>query len=437
MSSDLLSHARRVHSEKGTIQLVKEGSKFGIERISWRIALWQRIVASMYDNLLSVHNRKSLKQNADEIYTYSRPETIEINDPIYFRDLPKEISHIIGTHKFNQPFISQINNAQLMKETGISLTSDQSIILDSISSRRDNLEKRLIREPKMLFELVYMQKRKPKNNFTHYDYKIATPLRTGPFPRSDAPGFASWTRYQLAQLEGIETYIEETGNVPTILLRPSIPESCIESLEEFGYNEDKIELWDPADRVRIKHLVVPTVRRNERLVPYYRHRLTRKTDRWYNSVSPSAFEWLETTARERIPEAYESSVYSEKIYISRRDARKRRVLNEESLVEALDERGFESYSLSDLSFAEQVELFGNADQIVAPHGAGLANLVFASDCDVVEMFGTKIRPTFFMLAKKKGLKYGIVSGEPDADYQNMTIDPSKVIKMLEYLSDGE
>ena len=86
--------------------------------------------------------------------------------------------------------------------------------------------------------------------------------------------------------------------------------------------------------------------------------------------------------------------------------------------------------MSSLSFFEQVALFSQAEQIVGPHGAGLANLAFASNCEVVEIFGTKIRPTFYMMAEKLNLDYQLVFGEPDADFEHMRIDPKKVISAL-------
>ena len=74
-----------------------------------------------------------------------------------------------------------------------------------------------------------------------------------------------------------------------------------------------------------------------------------------------------------------------KIYISR--SRSRRSLPQESeLEEFLKENGFRVVHLEELDILEQVKLFNQASLIIAPHGAGLANLVFCQkDTHVVEI----------------------------------------------------
>lgn len=76
-----------------------------------------------------------------------------------------------------------------------------------------------------------------------------------------------------------------------------------------------------------------------------------------------------------------------RLYISRSKARRRRVVNEDQVIQTLLRRGFESICLEDLSVLEQATLFASAQAIVAPHGAGLTNLVFCSPgTAVIEYF---------------------------------------------------
>jgi capsular polysaccharide biosynthesis protein len=63
------------------------------------------------------------------------------------------------------------------------------------------------------------------------------------------------------------------------------------------------------------------------------------------------------------------------IYISRRDARARRLINEEEIANVLKAFRFEEVVLSDMSFDESVQLLGGARCVVAVHGAGMSNLV--------------------------------------------------------------
>lgn len=67
-----------------------------------------------------------------------------------------------------------------------------------------------------------------------------------------------------------------------------------------------------------------------------------------------------------------------KIYASRSDTKKRQLLNESELERRLIERGYTVVNCGSLEVEEQVALFANADMIVAPHGAALTNVLFAS-----------------------------------------------------------
>ena len=86
----------------------------------------------------------------------------------------------------------------------------------------------------------------------------------------------------------------------------------------------------------------------------------------------------------------DSTVRSEnlprRLFISRRNARTRRLENDDEVESLLKRRGFETHFLENYSFAEQARLVNNADVVVGVHGAGLANLVFAhSGARVVEI----------------------------------------------------
>jgi capsular polysaccharide biosynthesis protein len=67
------------------------------------------------------------------------------------------------------------------------------------------------------------------------------------------------------------------------------------------------------------------------------------------------------------------------IYISRKNANRRKIVNEEDVMQMLTEFGFEHYVLEKLSFDEQVILFRQAKIVVSIHGAGLTNTIFMEE----------------------------------------------------------
>ena len=84
-----------------------------------------------------------------------------------------------------------------------------------------------------------------------------------------------------------------------------------------------------------------------------------------------------------------------RIYISRASAKFRQVLNEPEVISTLARQGFQAVQLEGMPLIEQIKLFQQAAIIVAPHGAGLANMVFAPPGATVVEIGTVHRPLPF------------------------------------------
>ena len=105
----------------------------------------------------------------------------------------------------------------------------------------------------------------------------------------------------------------------------------------------------------------------------------------------------------------------ERIYVTREKAKRRRVANEGALWAELAPRGFARVALEELSWAEQIAVFRAARVIVAPHGAGLANLVFCEPgTRVVELVNRAyFNPVFWRLAALRGLDYRAAVGAGD------------------------
>jgi hypothetical protein len=76
---------------------------------------------------------------------------------------------------------------------------------------------------------------------------------------------------------------------------------------------------------------------------------------------------------------------------------------------------FKKVSLEDLSFQAQIDRFSDASVIVAPHGSGLANLVFAPPGAKVIELQTEFQapgillPWFYLLAAASGLGYAFLN----------------------------
>ncbi|KAM3094362.1 glycosyltransferase family 61 protein [Phormidesmis sp. 146-35] len=102
---------------------------------------------------------------------------------------------------------------------------------------------------------------------------------------------------------------------------------------------------------------------------------------------PGANEWVRSAFYKRFNLQAEALDRKKLILISRAKAKGRKITNESAVEALLRQYGFQTYFLETMSLQEQVQLFSEAKAIVAPHGAGLTNLMFAQpSTQVLEFF---------------------------------------------------
>tara|TARA_B100000963_G_C22628533_1_gene673668 strand:+ start:1303 stop:2373 length:1071 start_codon:yes stop_codon:yes gene_type:complete len=85
-----------------------------------------------------------------------------------------------------------------------------------------------------------------------------------------------------------------------------------------------------------------------------------------------------------------------KIFIDRSDSTKKhcKLINNGQVKNYLSKKGFKILRMSDFSFREQITFFYNAKIIVAPHGAGLTNLIFGKkNSKVIEIKPNGVKNT--------------------------------------------
>ena len=103
----------------------------------------------------------------------------------------------------------------------------------------------------------------------------------------------------------------------------------------------------------------------------------------------------------------DTSDFSKKIFISRKDSANRRLTtNEDEIFSLFEPFGFKRYCLTDFSVLEQAALFNNANIIVATHGAALTNLIFCKPhTKVIEIFQARSSCTYWYMSQQLNLDY--------------------------------
>lgn len=99
-----------------------------------------------------------------------------------------------------------------------------------------------------------------------------------------------------------------------------------------------------------------------------------------------------------------------RIYISRADATKRRVNNEQEVIDFLSNYGFETHILEPMKVVDQAKLFASAEVIIAPHGANMGNLVFCNpNTKIIELFNPYYTPSmYYGLSLKMNCQYSAI-----------------------------
>ena len=129
--------------------------------------------------------------------------------------------------------------------------------------------------------------------------------------------------------------------------------------------------------------------------------------------------------RKLLPYADRSLSRGERIFVSRRKAKYRRILNEPELMPILTEYGFSVVYLEDYSVEEQISVMKFAKIVVSPHGSGLGNLLYCDpDTKVMEIFSGLNTDLIYLVAASLNLEYYYLSGEGNAVKPNKKSDTS-------------
>jgi capsular polysaccharide biosynthesis protein len=157
--------------------------------------------------------------------------------------------------------------------------------------------------------------------------------------------------------------------------------------------------------------------------------------------------WAVDYIRERLRPHDLERVPGNRIYVTRgRERNNRTVTNEDELVESLTGRGFTVVDPGTMSVADQIRTFGEAEWILAPHGAGLTNLAFASPgASVIELFPPDyVQLCYWKLADcVPGLSYRYLvgagrrprSGRMNGVMSDITVDLTALASALDALPD--
>jgi len=142
-----------------------------------------------------------------------------------------------------------------------------------------------------------------------------------------------------------------------VLVPEFMPQSFIEFLKQAQF-EVKIL---PKGTVKVELLYIP-----EMDLPEWNSEKIKKIQTFFENLLPRNFH-----------AGSNSSIPLNRIYVSRKMAVRRHLSNEDEFMPLLRKHNFRKVYLEKMTIMEQVELFRTASHVIAAHGAGLTNVLFA------------------------------------------------------------
>ncbi len=200
--------------------------------------------------------------------------------------------------------------------------------------------------------------------------------------------------------------LRERGELDDVVLPDELSPAILDSIRRVGIDPDRFGRVDLDRRIDVDDLRLVVTDR-------FRPELARLTRRALTSASDGPC--------------------GRAIFISRRQAPSRRLVDEAELLERLRPLGVEAVVMEELSFDEQVDLMNDASLIVGPHGAGLTNMVACHPgTGVVEIADPSFpNPNFYALASALDHRYSIVAARSVGDgpplFRDLVVDTSAAV----------
>ena len=398
------------------IKFLRELSRF-IYRSGIKGKIRQPFIKILLESqLLQELNCHDLVRKSQHYYQYGPVEHISVSNAYYLQDMPSHLQEELQAQEYTipSPYIFELNNIYLVGKYAIGLTPQGEFIretsfpyyIDNIAFHTaDSLSLRVLTS-------YYVS---PASQ----ELPIACSLIN-----SWNNNYFHWIVDTLTKLEGVRYYENKTGlKVPLII--PTYPTKWqIESLRYLGYKQEDLILWN-SQKTLVRKLIVPSFRKQY------------KTEGIYNGYdSPQACLWVAQKIKQYVWENCNSSNdVHPYIYISRHKAVGRQILNEAELNTCLQKYNFRRYTLEDLTLADQINLFSQAKFIIAPHGAGLTNMIFSTNAKVIEICGvTPPNLVFANLGKSLGFQYGCLTNPDNFQFRkedgNIQVDLERLTSMM-------
>jgi Glycosyltransferase 61 len=181
----------------------------------------------------------------------------------------------------------------------------------------------------------------------------------------------------------------------------------VEGLKKLDIDPGKIinPMGDPKYYVEAEKLFVPSLTED------------------LGTISPWVIEFLRSTFLPNPP----NRSAGEKLYISRRTATSRKIINEPDVMNEIFGRGYVELIPEDYTMEETASIFANARSIVSVHGSGISNLPFISEgTQVLDIMAPWHQDTYYwMICNQRNSNYVAIFSEGEHPADNVDLVKQK------------
>lgn len=176
--------------------------------------------------------------------------------------------------------------------------------------------------------------------------------------------------------------------------------------QDSKYMKTSLELWGIDNQKIISPCNDSVIMADEIILPSLTANLSFKNALFAAYTHPELLKYVRNKLLSSAIKKYSHITFPSKIFISRKDAPIRKIINEDEIFNELKPYGFVRYELSKLSVQEQIILFHNAELIVSPQGTSTANIIFCDQTTkIIELFQGLNDCTFWYISQFLNLNY--------------------------------
>ena len=122
------------------------------------------------------------------------------------------------------------------------------------------------------------------------------------------------------------------------------------------------------------------------------------------------------------------------IYVKRSNTPRRRLINEDDLIQELQKRGFYILDAAFENYLEQIAAFSQSKFLISVHGSALANLIWSKDSTVLEIFPNNIRPSHILnIAAMQGLDYHLYIGSDGNRSEDFSVNLKILLEQIDQI----